>query len=90
MASPNSQSTTVGLGGGSPMQVGGTGGQVGFYGTTPISQLSGATETTITASWVAVSSGFGFDTSAAIISIIAAVKTLQSALTTIGFWKGSA
>lgn len=67
-----------------------TGSKLGFYGVTPTAQLSGATQTTITATWVAISSGFGFLTSDQVVSVIAAIQQIQYALKTLGLWKGSA
>lgn len=91
MASPNTTTTTVALGGGSPQTIGNAATSlVGFYGATPIVQPSGATQTTITATWVTISSGFGFFSSDQIISVIAAIQQIQTVLKTLGVWKGSA
>lgn len=91
MASPNTVTTSVGLGGGSPVTIGNAATSlVGFYGATPIVQPSGATQTTLTATWVTISSGFGFFSSDQIISVIAAIQQIQTVLKTLGLWKGSA
>lgn len=68
----------------------GAGSKVGFYGVTPTTQPADATQATITATWVSISSGFGFQTSDQAISMIAAVKQLQHVMKTLGLWKGSA
>ncbi len=65
-------------------------GKVGFFGVTPAAQLAAATQATITATWVSISSGFGFQTSDQAISMIAVVKEIQHVLTTLGLWKGAA
>ena len=63
---------------------------IGFYGTTPIAQRTSAVQTTIsTSAPVAISSGFGFATSAQMISLLAAVAEIQATLTLLGLWKGS-
>lgn len=64
-----------------------------FFGVTGVTaQPSGATQTTITATWVTLSggTGFGFLTSDQIISVIAAIQQIQTVLKTLGLWKGSA
>lgn len=63
--------------------------KLSFYGVTPVVQPSGATQATITTTWVTISSGFGFATSADVISIIAAVQAIQTVLKTLGLWKGT-
>ena len=65
-------------------------GTLSFFGASAASRPSGATQATITTTWVTISSGFGFATSADVISIIAAVQALQSMATTLGLWKGTA
>lgn len=64
--------------------------KISFYGVTTVVQPSGATQTTITATWVTVSSGFGFSSSDQIISVIAAIQQIQTVLKTLGLWKGAA
>lgn len=64
--------------------------KIGFYGTTPVARLTGATQATLTATWVTISSGFGFSSSDQIISVITAIQQLQNLATTLGLWKGSA
>jgi hypothetical protein len=64
--------------------------KLSFYGVTAVVQPSGATQTTITATWITISSGFGFFSSDQIISVIAAIQQIQTVLKTLGLWKGSA
>lgn len=66
--------------------------KISFFGVTPVIQPVGATQTTITATWVTLSggTGFGFLTSDQIISVIAAIQQIQTVLKTLGLWKGSA
>lgn len=66
--------------------------KISFYGVTAVVQPSGATQTTITATWVTLSggTGFGFLTSDQIISVIAAIQQIQTVLKTLGLWKGTA
>ena len=65
--------------------------KIGFYGVTPVAQPTAATQTTLTATWVTLcaTAGFGFRTSDQIISVIAAIKQIQTVMTTLGLWKGS-
>ncbi len=63
---------------------------ISFYGVTPVAQLSGATQTTIVATFITISSGFGFTSSDQVISVIAAIQQIQYVLKTLGLWKGSA
>lgn len=82
-------STDIGLG--SPQTVGtDEDSLIAFYGATPVAQLADSSQVTITATWVAISSGFGFQTSDQIISVIAQMKQIAHVLTTLGLWKGSA
>lgn len=82
-------STDIGLG--SPQTVGtSTTSLIAFYGVTPVAQLADATQATITATWVTISSGFGFSTSDQIISVIAQMKQVAYVLKTLGLWKGAA
>jgi hypothetical protein len=67
-----------------------TGSTLGFYGVSQVAQPSGATQATITATWVTISSGFGFLTSDQIISVIDQLKQIAHVLKTLGLWKGSA
>lgn len=66
--------------------------KLGFYGVTAVVQPAAATQTTLTATWIACSTaqGFGFLTSDQVISVIAAIQQIQSVLKTLGLWKGSA
>lgn len=59
-----------------------TGGQLGFYGTTPISQRSGAAQAT---------SAVGTASSADVTTQLkAAVIELMNTMAALGLWKGSA
>jgi len=66
--------------------------KIAFFGATPVIQPVGATQATITATWVTISAGtgFGFASSDQIISVIAAIKQIQTVMLTLGLWKGSA
>jgi len=66
--------------------------KIAFFAATPVIQPVGATQATITASWVTVCAGnaFLFGTSDQIISVIAAIKQIQTVFLTLGLWKGSA
>lgn len=93
MSNPGPATTTGSntTGGSSPWLGGSTTtNAIGFYGVTPTAQLADATQTTITATWVAISSGFGFQTSDQVVSIIAQMKQIAYVLKTLGLWKGSA
>ena len=65
---------------------------VGFFGVTDVVQPTGATQTTLTATWVTLCAGggFAFSTSNQIISVIAAIQQIQTVMKTLGLWKGSA
>lgn len=65
-------------------------GKIGFFGVTPSARLADATQATITATWVTISSGFGFQTSDQVISVIAQLKQIAYVLKTLGVWKGTA
>ena len=64
--------------------------KISFWGTTPAARVADATQATITATWVTISSGFGFQTSDQIVSVIAQLKMIAHVLKTAGIWKGSA
>lgn len=84
-------STTAYVGGGGALAKMGnaTTDVIGFYGVTGTAQRTAAAQTTIVATFVTISSGFGFTTSAGVISIIATVQEIQATLTLLGLWKGS-
>lgn len=67
-----------------------TSGSLGFFGVTPVARPASAEQATITITWLTISSGFGFETSNQVISLIASFKAMQSLLTTLGLWKGTA
>lgn len=63
--------------------------KIGFYGTTPIVQRSGATQAALTLT-TATSGGFGFATSAAFNSFTAQLEEIRATLVALGLYKGSA
>lgn len=76
-----------------PVQFGGTGGSVGFYGQTPVVQRATAASHTTIATTVAVStlttgstSTWGYASSSQANSITAAVAEIQATLVAIGIW----
>lgn len=60
---------------------------VGFFGTTPAARAAVTYNATITASFIGGTNGFGFDSSAAAISVIGALKDIQHVLTRLGLWE---
>ena len=62
---------------------------IGFYNRTPLAQRSSSAQTTVTATIVAVSSAFGFTTSAQGIAVLAQLAEIAATLTLLGLWKGS-
>ena len=78
-----SSSTTVFVGGGTPMEVGTTASTtVGFYGATPVIQQTKPVAVVTTAPTL---SAYGF-TYAQAASIITAINTAITAITTLGLW----
>lgn len=65
-------------------------GTLGFFGATAAARVAGAEQATITITWVTISSGFGFQSSDQVVSLIASFKMVQHVLKTLGVWKGSA
>mgnify|MGYP003394087743 CR=1 FL=1 len=67
--------------------------KIAFFGATPVTQPTNSAQTTLATAvtWLTISAGtgFAFNSSDSIISVIAAVKQIQSVLTTLGLWKGS-
>jgi hypothetical protein len=68
--------------GSQPVKVGATGGQVAFYGTTPISLRAGAAQAT---SLVGTASSTAVDT-----NLKAAIIEIMNTLSAVGLWKGAA
>lgn len=95
MAAPNSQTSTVFLGGGTPVAVADDPtDKVSFYGTSGIAQRANAAQavnalTTISSS-VSVGNIFGFGTSAGYAALVAQVAEIAATLTALGAWKGGA
>lgn len=82
MANPNTTSTSIYVGGGSPAQMGTTGGTAGFYGATPIVQPSGNAQVAI-ARGQACGMVATFSLTASPTSV-ATVSTMTSAMTLVG------
>jgi hypothetical protein len=90
MASPNSSSTPVFVGGGSPVVVGDkTTSLEGFYGTTPIVRRSGSAQAVNSLTSITSTVTFGFATSAGANALIAQVAEIAATLTALGLWTGS-
>lgn len=62
--------------------------KIGFYGTTPADQRSGAAQAALTLT-TATSGGFGFATSAAFASFTAQLEEIRATLAELGIFKGS-
>lgn len=64
--------------------------KISFYGVATVSQLSAAAQAAVVSSGaVAISSGFGFTTSAELNNLVALANALRSALVSLGLIKGS-
>lgn len=63
---------------------------VGFFGTDPTAQRTGAVQGIITYSIVTISSGFGFGTSDTMISFMNMILEMRATLAALGIFKGSA
>lgn len=70
-------------------QIGGAADKVGFFGTTPAAQRSGAVQAALTLT-TATASGYGFSTATAFDSAWAMVEELRATLVAHGLMKGSA
>lgn len=89
---PGAASTTTStfVGGGSAFQIGNSGGTVGAYGTTPVSQRTTTLGTTV-ATTVSISTttgavtSWGFSTSTQANNLVTMVNDIYGALTSIGF-----
>lgn len=62
---------------------------VGFFGTAPADQRSGASQGALTLT-TATSGGFGFSTSAAFVAFTAQLEEIRATLAELGIFKGSA
>jgi len=83
MADPNTVTTSVGLGGGSPENIGNSSTSlVGMYGATPI--VRQAAVTTVTTTAASSTTPYGYTTSTQADAIVTAVNALISRLSTIG------
>lgn len=79
MTTPNTQTTTINLGGGSPMQVGTSASTpVGFYGVTPVVQRP-FTASVHNTTAIASSTDFG-------ATQLAIVQEIMKTLTGLGIW----
>ena len=74
---------------GQPLNLGGTGGTLGFYGKTAAAQPASASQAALTLT-TATSNGFGFSTATAFSDAVAQLEAIRSALVTLGLLKGSA
>jgi len=63
---------------------------VGFYGTTPIVQPSGADQAAVGTAAATASSPYGFATSTQADAIVTLVNEMRSVLVNLGLMKGSA
>lgn len=66
--------------------------KVGFWGTTPVVQQSGANQArvTSTASITCTIGGWGYDTSTQATGIVTLLNEIRGVLVTVGIMKGSA
>jgi hypothetical protein len=62
--------------------------KIGFFGITPAIQPTNAAQAALTAT-TAVSSGFGFTTSANFAAMLAQLENIRASLVTLGLLKGS-
>lgn len=63
---------------------------IGFYGTTPVAQRANAAQAQVVVTTQASGNGFGFTTSAQIISLVGLVNEMQTVLVNLGLMKGGA
>lgn len=63
---------------------------VGFYGTAPAAQPSGAAQAAVTTTAATTTTPWGFSTSTQADAIVTLVNAVRSALVTVGLIKGSA
>ncbi|HEX8106713.1 MAG TPA: hypothetical protein VF516_03245 [Kofleriaceae bacterium] len=82
-----SSTTTIAVGGGSPEQIGNSGGLVGAFGTTPTSQATFVATMTITG--LSVSGVIGFASSAQFSAALTLLNAVQQVLVNLGFMKSS-
>jgi hypothetical protein len=92
MALPNSSTTPIFVGGGSPQEVGdSTDDLLGFYGTTPIARRAASAQAiNVLTTVVATAGGVIFATSTGANALFAQVNEIRATLTALGLWKGSA
>lgn len=68
----------------------GTGYYVGFYGTAPIAQRTGAAQAAVSATAAQTTTPYGFSTSTQADAIVTLVNELRSSMVALGLIKGSA
>ncbi len=85
-----SGSERVGYGGGEGVMLGNSSSDlVGFFGTAPVAQPSGAAQGALTSASALVC-GVGFPTSAAFVSAVNQLEEIRASLVELGLLKGSA
>jgi hypothetical protein len=64
--------------------------KIGFYGlATPVVRRSGTAQVALTNTTAVAATGFGFSTSAAMISAMAQLEEIRATLVAYGLWAGS-
>lgn len=74
---------------GQPVNLGGSGASIGFFGKTAVTQPAGAAQAALTLT-TATSNGFGFSTATAFNAAIAQLEEIRADLVALGLIKGSA
>ena len=64
--------------------------KVGFWGTTPVVQRSGAVQAALTLTTVIISAGVGFQTTAGMSACLALIEEMRAAMVQYGLLKGGA
>lgn len=74
---------------GQPVNLGGSGGSLGFFGKTAAAQPTGAAQAALTLT-TATSNGFGFSTATAFTAAVDQLEEIRASLVDLGILKGSA
>lgn len=82
MAAPNSQTTTILVGGGAPATMGTPAGTIGFYGVAGVVQQTKATAVTTTGA-SSTTNAYGYTTAAQADAIVTAVNAIIVQLTNV-------